>query len=96
MDRKLIVIIAFYLLCVNLIGFIIMGLDKRRAKKNMWRIKEKSIFTAALLGGAAGAWLGMNVFRHKTKHKAFRYGLPAICIVQWALIAYLIWRRVKG
>ncbi|MBP5165969.1 MAG: DUF1294 domain-containing protein [Oscillospiraceae bacterium] len=84
--------IAFYLLFVNLVGFAVMGIDKRRAKKNKWRVKEKSIFTTAFLGGALGAWLGMSVFRHKTKHKQFKYGLPAICIAQWAVIAFLIWR----
>ena len=97
MDRMLIIvaIIAFYLLCVNLIGFAVMGIDKRRAKKKMWRVKERSIFAVALLGGALGAWAGMNTFRHKTAHKSFRYGLPAICTAQCAAIAFLIWRVLK-
>ena len=67
---------------INLIGYIIMGVDKKRAIRGAWRISEASLFMVALLGGALGCTLGMNHFRHKTKHWYFKYGMPAILTVQ--------------
>lgn len=71
-------LLAIYLLAVNITGFAMMGIDKRRAVRGAWRIPEVSLFTAALLGGALGCTLGMHTFRHKTRHWYFRYGMPAI------------------
>ena len=67
---------------VNCFGFFIMGLDKRKAKKAQWRIPESSLFLVAVLGGSAGAYLGMQVFRHKTRHAAFRFGIPIVFFLQ--------------
>ena len=75
-------ILGIYLMVINLIGFFIMGMDKKRAIRGAWRISEASLFSVALIGGALGCTLGMHFFHHKTKHWYFRYGLPAIFVVQ--------------
>lgn len=66
-----------------------MGIDKRRAVKHAWRIPEKTLFLTAILGGSAGSIIGMQFFRHKTKHWYFRYGMPAILLAQAALTCLL-------
>ena len=71
-----------YLVVMNLIGFAIMGIDKKRAIQGAWRISEASLFMVALLGGSLGCILGMRQFRHKTRHWYFKYGMPAILIIQ--------------
>lgn len=78
-----------YLVGINLAGFIIMGVDKKRAIRGAWRISEASLFFTALLGGSLGCILGMQHFRHKTKHWYFKYGMPAILVVQVLLFALL-------
>lgn len=75
-----------YLVVANLIGFVLMWIDKRKAKKKQWRIPEKTLFLSAILGGSVGALYGMHLFRHKTKHKSFVFGMPAILIVQMLLV----------
>ena len=84
--------LLIYLLVINLIGFFLMFLDKQKAKKGKWRIPEKTLFLAALIGGSLGTTFGMNVFRHKTKHWYFKFGMPAILILQIALSLYLIFQ----
>ena len=79
-------IIAGYFALMNLIGFAIMGIDKQRAVKKLWRIPEKILLGTALLGGSLGSLLGMYTFRHKTKHPRFSVGLPLIFIAQSVLI----------
>jgi len=82
----------FYLCAASLLGFLLMGMDKRRAKRNRWRISEKSLFLVALLGGAVGSTLGMHTFHHKTKHWYFKLGFPALAMLQLVLLtAYLYW-----
>lgn len=81
-----------YFLIINLTGFILMGLDKRRAKRGEWRIQEKTLLLTAVFGGSIGSILGMRKFRHKTKHWYFWYGLPAILILQLMLCIWLVWR----
>ena len=66
-----------------------MGLDKCRARRDQWRISEKALFLPAVLGGSVGAILGMRLFRHKTRHWYFRYGLPALLLLQILLVAVL-------
>lgn len=78
-----------YLIGINLAGFIIMGVDKKRAIRGAWRISEASFFLTALLGGSLGCILGMQHFRHKTKHWYFKYGMPAILVVQVLLFVLL-------
>lgn len=67
-----------------------MFLDKRKAKKHKWRISEKNIFLIALLGGSLGCLLGMNIFRHKTKHWYFKFGLPTILVLQVVAIIFFL------
>ena len=81
--------ILIYLAIINLIGFFAMFLDKQKAKRNKWRIPEKTLFLIALIGGSIGTTLGMRTFRHKTKHWYFKYGMPLILILQIVLILYL-------
>lgn len=86
-------LLLLWLLLVNLIGFCAMGIDKHRAKKDTWRIPEKRLFLWALLGGTVGCLLGMKQFHHKTKHRSFTWGMPAILIAQILLVlALLLWR----
>lgn len=75
-------LLSVWLIVINLVGFIQMYVDKRRAKKDKWRIPEKQLFLVALIGGSVGSILGMQMFRHKTKHKSFVIGMPAILILQ--------------
>ena len=82
-----------YFILINLIAFAMMGIDKKRARTNAWRIPEKSLFLSAFLGGSIGAICGMQYFRHKTKHWYFKYGMPAILIAQLALAAALFYIR---
>ena len=81
-----------YLAIVNIVGFAMMGIDKKRAIRGAWRISEASLFIAALIGGSIGSILGMKTFRHKTRHWYFKYGMPAILILQLSLLSYLFIR----
>jgi uncharacterized membrane protein YsdA (DUF1294 family) len=76
---------AIYLLIVNAIGFLLMLIDKRKAIRRRWRIREKTLFFTAAIGGSIGSIMGMYTFRHKTKHLQFTLGMPAILIVQLIL-----------
>lgn len=78
-----------YLFIINLIGFVIMGIDKKKAIRGAYRIPEATLFIIALLGGSIGSVLGMYTFHHKTKHWYFVVGMPAIFIVE-ALLAIVI------
>ena len=77
----------FYLLAINLLSFLIYGVDKWKAKREKWRVPEKTLFLLALLGGSVGALVGMKVFHHKTRKWYFRFGIPAILILQIAAAA---------
>lgn len=85
--------IAIYLLAINVATFVTYGIDKWKAKKAKWRIREASLLLLAVLGGSVGAWLGMRVWHHKTQHKKFKYGVPALIVVQLALILYFLYGR---
>ena len=80
---------TYYLLAINAVAFIVYGIDKYKAKKAKWRIPEATLLLLAVLGGSIGAWMGMKVWHHKTMHKKFKYGIPAILLMQIALMAYL-------
>ena len=71
-----------YLMVANIVGFALMGIDKKRAKRGAWRIPEKTLFLVSALGGSIGTWVGMYFFHHKTKHWYFVVGMPLILIVQ--------------
>ena len=78
--------IFLFLIVVNIIGFVLFGIDKRRAIKHAWRIPEKTLFGVAIIGGSVGATLGMHLFRHKTKHMSFVIGMPMILAIQMTLV----------
>ena len=79
----------YYLLVINILTFAVYGIDKRKAKQGSWRISEATLLMLAVIGGTIGALLGMQVWRHKTMHLKFKYGLPLILLAQIALM-YLI------
>lgn len=82
-------LILIYLLAINVVTFFTYGIDKFKAKKNLWRTRESALLLLAVAGGSIGAWLGMKVWHHKTMHKKFKYGVPAILLVQLALVIAL-------
>lgn len=82
-------VLLVWLAVINLLTFIVYGADKRRARKGKWRVPEKTLFLLPLLGGSIGALLGMRVFRHKTKHWYFAWGIPAILLAQIALAVWI-------
>lgn len=85
-----------YLCLINIIGFAVMGIDKKRAIRGAWRISEASLFLTALLGGALGCTIGMQHFRHKTRNWYFKYGMPAIFLAQAALLAFFLRAYTAG
>ena len=89
-DHSYLHIALIYLVAINIATFFMYGIDKWKAKNSKWRIRETALLGLAVLGGSIGAWLGMKVWHHKTQHKKFKYGVPAIIIVQLALIVYFI------
>ena len=82
--------ILAYLLIVNAAAFLLMLVDKIKAKKNLWRIRESTLILSAVLGGSIGALAGMYTFRHKTLHRKFTIGIPAILILQVAAVLYFL------
>ena len=87
-------LILIYLAVINVATFFVYGIDKWKAKKSLWRIREASLLALVVLGGSVGAWLGMHVWHHKTQHKKFKYGVPVIIIIQLAIIGF-IWSRLS-
>ena len=79
----------YYLLAINIVTFLLYGIDKYKAKKGRWRISEATLIALAVIGGSIGAWGGMHIWHHKTKHKKFKLGIPTIIILQIALAIYL-------
>ena len=86
--------IAIYLCIINVIGFLAMYIDKRKAKKGAWRISEQALFYITFLGGGIGTILGMYIFRHKTKKLRFTIGFPVILITEIILFSYLIYKYI--
>ncbi len=82
-------VLLVWLAVINLLTFIVYGADKRRARRDKWRVPEKTLFLLPLLGGSIGALLGMRVFHHKTKHWYFVWGIPAILLAQIALAVWI-------
>ena len=75
-------VVVGYLVIINVIAFVVYGIDKRKAKKHLWRIPEATLIGLAFIGGSVGAFLGMRIFHHKTKHIKFYVGVPAIFIIE--------------
>lgn len=82
--------IGIYLAIINIISFIVMGIDKRRAKKKSFRVPEATLFLLAVIGGTIGSIIGMLSFRHKTRKWYFIYGMPAILLLQIIFVICLI------
>lgn len=82
--------IIAYVIIINIIGLLSMFIDKYHAIKNKWRIPEKTLFLIAILGGSIGSNIGMRLFRHKTKHWYFVFGMPAILIIQLVIISLVL------
>lgn len=89
-------ILAIFILLWNILVFFLYGLDKRRAIKGAYRISEIQLLTAAFLGGAVGAYVGMVVFHHKTKHWKFKILVPFFVILQVSLLSYYVWSKILG
>lgn len=87
--------IVYYLIIINIVTFLVYGIDKWKARKTMWRIREASLLMLAVLGGSIGAWFGMKVWHHKTQHKKFRYGIPAIIIIQLVIIGFFLYLQLN-
>ena len=81
--------LLYYLIVINVVTFLVYGIDKWKAKQGSWRISEATLLILAIIGGSIGALLGMKIWHHKTMHKKFKYGLPLILIIQIILIGYL-------
>jgi len=82
----------WYLFVINIVVLVVYGGDKLFAKLDKWRVPEKVLLLLALLGGSVGALLAMQIFRHKTRHFKFRYGVPVILLLQIAGLVYLHWQ----
>ena len=87
---NVIFLLTGYIAIVNLIGFLLMGIDKRKAVKHAFRIPEATLFTIALIGGSIGSIAGMYFFRHKTKHAKFRMLVPLFLVLHIALGVYIL------
>ena len=79
------------LIVINVLTFFIYGIDKWKARQNKWRISEAALLWLTVAGGSIGALLGMKVWHHKTMHKKFKYGLPAILLLQVALAGFILY-----
>lgn len=88
-------ILILYLLLINAAAFLLMLIDKWKAKKNLWRISEATLMSTAILGGGIGALLGMYTVRHKTRHLRFTLGIPLILAVQIGICLFLF-AKYKG
>ena len=87
-------LIIIYLIAINVITFLVYGIDKWKAKRSKWRIPETTLLGLAVIGGSIGAWLGMKVWHHKTMHKKFKFGLPVIIIIQLLIIGYFVAQNI--
>ncbi len=82
--------LIYYLLAVNVLTFIVYGVDKWKARRGHWRVPEATLMGLAALGGSVGAWLAMQLFRHKTQKKKFRYGVPVLFVLQVAAVVLFL------
>lgn len=88
-------LLLLYFAAVNMAGLFLMGLDKHKAKKHLWRIPESTLFIVAIIGGSIGCIIGMYAFRHKTRHWYFVYGLPVILLIQIAIAAGILYSPIQ-
>lgn len=81
-------LLSIYLVLINVTGYLFMMIDKKRAIKHQYRISERTLWTIAIFFGALGLYIGMQNFRHKTKHATFKYGLPALTLLELGIVLY--------
>lgn len=92
-DLNWISIVLIYLAAINLVTFLVYGIDKWKAQRSKWRIEESTLLWLAVVGGSVGALLGMHVWHHKTQHRKFTWGVPAILLAHIAIAAVIIYFR---
>lgn len=81
-----------YVILINIIAFILMGIDKAKARRGAWRISERTLIILAVIGGSLGMLFGIHMFRHKTKHAKFKLGIPFIIVLQ--ILLFFLWKMV--
>ena len=87
-------IVLIYLAIINVVTFFLFGIDKWKAKRDKWRVPEATLLWWAVFGGSIGALLGMSVWHHKTQHRKFTWGVPAILIAQIAIVGVIIYYTI--
>ena len=90
-SEKTLYIVLIYLVVINVVTFFIYGIDKWKAKRSKWRIEESTLLWWAMLGGSIGALLGMKTWHHKTLHRKFTWGIPAILLAQLAIVCIIVY-----
>lgn len=85
-------VVLAYFITVNVLGLVLFGIDKWKAKHDKWRISEATLLSLTAIGGSIGAWVGMKVWHHKTMHKKFKYGIPLVMVLQFVLLLFTLYR----
>lgn len=80
-----------YFIIINAVGFMLMGIDKKRSQKGQWRVPEIRFWTIGILGGSIGLYMGMKTYRHKTKHNAFTIGMPLVIFINSLCYGYALY-----
>jgi len=84
-------VVLAYFITINVLGLVLFGIDKWKAKHDKWRISEATLLSVTAIGGSIGAWVGMKVWHHKTMHKKFKYGIPLVMVLQFALLLFTLY-----
>ena len=84
-------VVLAYFITVNVLGLVLFGIDKWKAKHDKWRISEATLLSVTVIGGSIGAWVGMKVWHHKTMHKKFKYGIPLVIVLQFVLLLFTLY-----
>ena len=84
-------VVLAYFITTNVLGLVLFGIDKWKAKHDKWRISEATLLSVTVIGGSIGAWVGMKVWHHKTMHKKFKYGIPLVMVLQLALLLFTLY-----
>ncbi len=84
-------VVLAYFITVNVLGLVLFGIDKWKAKHDKWRISEATLLSVTAIGGSIGAWVGMKVWHHKTMHKKFKYGIPLVMVLQFSILLFTLY-----
>ena len=84
-------VVLAYFITVNVLGLVLFGIDKWKAKHDKWRISEATLLSVTAIGGSIGACVGMKVWHHKTMHKKFKYGIPLVMVLQFVLLLFTLY-----